>query len=114
MQEVSAPWKAGAVLVCGNEREPGAKKPSCGLARATELRQWLKVQLVAEGLKGEVIAVRTGCLGVCSALGVTVAICPAEDGERRVFVVDPVADRAEIWAMAKHLLLKPSVEPAEG
>lgn len=113
MQEVSAPWKAGAVLVCANEREPGAKKPSCGLERGSELRQWLKDRIKAEGLKGEILSVRTGCLGVCSALGVTVAICPA-DGQRRVFVVDPVNDREDLWALARSVMQKPATEAEEG
>jgi hypothetical protein len=95
MQQIRTPWSDAMVLVCGHEREPGSPKPSCGLARASELRQWLKDKSIAEGWKGRVSSVRTGCLGVCSPLGVTVAVCGVD--APKTFVVDPVDDREALW-----------------
>lgn len=106
MRKVKGHWRAGVVLVCGNERPPGAEKPSCGHERGTALRVWLKDRIKAEGLKGEILSSRTTCLGVCSALGVTVEIVPIRgDGERVTLVVDPEADREELWDAVKTVLV---------
>ena len=113
MRRVKPHWKAGVVLVCGNERGPGADKPSCGLERATELRGWLKDRIKKEGLKGEILASRTTSLGVCSALGVTVEIVPIRGaGERVTLVVDPVQEREELWRAVRAVIL--DGQPLEG
>lgn len=93
-------------MVCGNERAPGADKPSCGLDRASGLRGWLKDRINAEGLKGQILSSRTTCLGICSKHGVTVDIVPAPGrGTRRMLLVDPVADREALWAQVKACLI---------
>lgn len=107
MRKVKAGWTRGCVLVCTHERPPGAEKASCGNARGNALRDALKSKMKAEGLKGQVLVAKSGCLDVCSALGVTVAILPdpASGRPRRVLVVDPVAEADEAWAQARDVLL---------
>ena len=90
MREAPAPWKHGVVLVCNNERAPGAPKPSCGRAAGTGLKSWLK-DAAREG-GGPAAACRvlnSTCLDLCPADGVAVAILPGDE----VLVADPVADR---------------------
>lgn len=101
----SHPRWHGAVFVCHNEREPGARRASCGLQAGAELRGWLRDRLRAEGLKGRILCTRSGCLDVCSGRGVTVALVPA-GGERPVelLVVD-VSDRERLWERVRSTLL---------
>lgn len=113
MRKVKPSWKSGVVLVCTNERPATAEKPSCGLARGTELRNWLKDKIKSEGLKGEILSCKTSCLGICSALGVTVDIVPLRGGEHRTLVVDPERDRDALWEQVKAVIMgesAPSVE----
>ncbi len=63
------------VLVCTNEREAGAKKPSCGPRGALELYRSLKDKVWDSGVGEDVMVVRTGCLKHCSR-GTVVAIQP--------------------------------------
>lgn len=104
MREIETTWKRGAVLVCTHERPPGADKPSCGEARGGALKDWLKDRIRAEGLKGEVIAVKTSCQGVCSALGVTTTVLSADGAAKRTVLVASESDRPELWALAKDQL----------
>lgn len=84
------PWKHGVVLVCMNERAPGAGKPSCGRARGTELKGWLKDALRAEGGAGaECRVLNSTCLDLCPDNGVAVTILPGDE----ILVVDPERDR---------------------
>ena len=60
------------------------------------LRNWLKDRLKEDGHWGAVRAVNTSCMDVCARGLVTVCIEPA-GGEPSVVVVDPVADRDELY-----------------
>ena len=90
MRDESTPWQHGVVLVCTNERAPGAAKPSCGQERGLKLRHWLKLNARERG--GAVGACRvlaTSCLDACPRDGVAVAIMPGNE----VVIADPEADR---------------------
>lgn len=104
MRKVKPSWKRGVVLVCTHERPAGAEKPSCGTARGSELRQWLKDRIKSEGLKGEILAAKTSCLGICSALGHTVEIVEV-GGERQTLLLDPATEREALWHQVKAVLL---------
>lgn len=106
MRDIETTWKRGAVLVCTHTREAGADKASCGAARGGALKDWLKDRIREEGLKGEIIAVKTSCQGVCSAFGVTVSVVSAGGATKRSVVVESEADQPALWAMAKDLLRK--------
>ncbi len=107
MRQIRSTWAQGTVLVCTHERGPD-EKPSCGLQKGTELRSWLKERIHEEGLKGQILASKTSCLGVCSKLGATVELVPApETGRpRATLLVDTVNEREELWAAAKACLLE--------
>ena len=98
MREVRPTWK-GAVFTCTHERDPERGRAWCGLERGGALRDWLKARAKAEGLKGVVLCAKSGCLGVCSPLGVTLAILPdpSTGREREVLVVPDDVDREELW-----------------
>ncbi len=90
MRDTPCPWQHGVVLVCSNERDPGAKKPSCGRARGKRLKGWLKEAARAEdGPVSTCRVLETSCLDVCPADGVAVALVPGNE----VFVVTPEDDR---------------------
>jgi hypothetical protein len=104
MQAVKPTWKSGAVLVCGHERPPGAEKPSCGAERGAALRDALKERIRAEGLRGEIHAARTTCLGICSAQGLTVDLIGVH-GQRQTLLVDPSSEIDVLWEEVKRTLL---------
>jgi predicted metal-binding protein len=96
VRDVKASWSS-CVLVCAHERDPALGRAYCGAAKGSELRQWLKDRVKAEGLRGQVLVVKTGCLGICSDHGITVAVIP--EAKRRELVVFPAgADKAKLWA----------------
>ena len=64
------------ILVCGNERPPEAKKPSCGPRGGLDVYRRFKDAVKAHGVRASVMTVRTGCLKHCS-LGITVCVWPA-------------------------------------
>jgi len=63
------------VLVCGNERPPGAGKPSCAPRGAAAVLERFKARVREVGLADRVMVTKTGCLKHCSR-GITVAIWP--------------------------------------
>lgn len=63
------------ILVCVNERVPGATKPSCAPKGALQLYRRFKDRVRALGIRDDVMVVRTGCLKHCSQ-GITVNIWP--------------------------------------
>ena len=75
MKPVDPTWKA-AVFVCTHERAADSGRASCGFERGSQLRDHLKKRMKACGKKGVVLTAKSGCLGVCSPRGVTVAVVP--------------------------------------
>ncbi len=75
------------VLVCTNDREPDAKKPSCGPRGALEVYKHFKDRVKELGLRDQVMVVRTGCLKHCSR-GITVACWPQNAWYSRVKTED--------------------------
>lgn len=71
------------ILVCTNEREPGAKKPSCGPRGAMDVYHRFKDRVKELGLRDDVMVTRTGCLKHCSR-GITVAVWPQNEWCARV------------------------------
>lgn len=63
------------ILVCCNEREPDAKKPSCLPRGGVEVYKSFKDEVKKKGLRDHVMVTRTGCLKHCSR-GITVAVWP--------------------------------------
>ncbi|HEX4952973.1 MAG TPA: (2Fe-2S) ferredoxin domain-containing protein [Thermoanaerobaculia bacterium] len=63
------------ILVCTNEREPGAKKPACAARGAMDVYHRFKDRVKELGLRDQVMVVRTGCLKHCSR-GTTCAVWP--------------------------------------
>ena len=101
MRTEKTPWEHGVVLVCENQRLPGAPKPSCGKAAGGALKALLKERLKAEGGAGAGVRVlNSSCLDLCPAHGVAVAMEPGH----HAWVVDPAKDEdalvAEIQARA--------------
>lgn len=95
IRSVEAGWQH-SVLVCAHERSPDQSRASCGAERGSRLRQWLKDRIRTDGLRGEIIAVKTGCLGVCSRFGGTVAVQPYAK-PRALMVVASDDDRESLW-----------------
>lgn len=69
------PKPMSQVLVCVNERGPGAGKPCCASRDGLAVYQGLKDRVKARGLRDQVLVTRTGCLKHCSR-GVTVVVWP--------------------------------------
>lgn len=100
MQKVNPKWlKSGLVLVCercSKERIPEEDPEIAERIGDFHLRNWLKDRLKQEGRWGPIRAINTSCMDVCARGRVTICIEPQE-GETTVMVVDPVADREEIY-----------------
>jgi (2Fe-2S) ferredoxin len=75
------------ILVCVNERPPGAVKASCGPRGGLELYRRFKDRVRELGIRDRVMVVRTGCLKHCSR-GITVAIWPWNLWYRQVTLDD--------------------------
>lgn len=102
MQTVTPKWAAsGLVLVCERcckERIPGEDPQKAAEIGSFHLRDWLKKRLKEDGYWGKIRAVNTGCMDVCARRRVTVVIDPQRAGEQsQTFVVDPIADREELY-----------------
>lgn len=63
------------ILVCVNERPPGAVKPCCGRRDGLAIYRRFKDRVRALGVRDRVMVNRTGCLKHCSR-GTTVAVWP--------------------------------------
>lgn len=99
MREVDSGWR-GAVFVCTHDRDPDTGRACCGNQAGSELRDWLKARMKSAGLKGQILTAKSGCLDVCSPLGVTLAAVP-EPGSarpRRMWVVEAGDDREAVFA----------------
>ena len=98
MKKVPRSWSKGVVMVCTHERSPESGRVSCTKSAGGGLRGWLKDCIREEGLRGEILAVTTGCQGVCPANGVTVCLARAQAvGDAEMLIVDPAGDREALW-----------------
>lgn len=103
MQPIKPKWmNSGLVLVCERcykERIPEEDPDKAAEIGDFHLRNWLKKRLKEDGHWGKVRAINTSCMDVCARRRVTVVIDPQVEGESAdAFVVDPVADRDELYA----------------
>ena len=100
MQPARPKWAdGGLVLVCERcfkERIPEEDPDVAQRIGDFHLRDWLKERLKAEGHWGKIRAINTSCMDVCARGRVTVAIEP-ENSEATVMIVDPIADRDELY-----------------
>ena len=71
----SMPTPEVQILVCVNDRPPGAPKPSCAPRGALEVYRRFKDRVRELGIRDRVMVTRTGCLKHCSR-GITVAVWP--------------------------------------
>ena len=83
------------ILVCANERPPGAGKSSCAPRGALDLLERFKARVRELGLGDRVMVTKTGCLKHCSR-GTTVAIWPYNlwYGRVRIEDVDEIMERS--------------------
>jgi predicted metal-binding protein len=96
MRDEICPWKTGVVLICKNQRGPGASRPSCGETAGHELKSWLKNKARAGGGGlAEARILTTSCLDICPVDGVTVAVEPGA----KIMVVDADHDREALLQM---------------
>lgn len=75
------------ILVCVNDRPPGAPKPSCAPRGGLELYRRFKDRVRELELRERVMVTRTGCLKHCSR-GIAVAVWPWNLWYQRVRVED--------------------------
>ena len=87
------------VLVCANERDPASGKSSCGRERGSDLRRWLRDRCREAGLTDQVLCSTVRCLGVCSPMGVTVAIIDRDVGGGHLVVSEGPEDHQRLWEM---------------
>lgn len=104
MQPVKPKWmNSGLVLVCERcfkERIPEEDPDKAAEIGDFHLRNWLKKRLKEDGHWGKVRAISTSCMDVCARRLVTVVIDPQTEGkDAESFVVDPIADREELYKM---------------
>ena len=106
MREFTANWQHGCVLVCTHEREKGGNRGFCGADAGAALRDALKADFKARGLKGKVLCAKSSCLGVCPRSGVTVAALPdPRTGRgRELFIVQPDDSLDEVSARIRACL----------
>ncbi len=81
---------------CFKERIPEEDPDVAARIGDFHLRHWLKERLKQDGRWGPIRAISTSCMDVCGRGRVTVSIEP-QQGERTVMVVDPLADREELY-----------------
>jgi predicted metal-binding protein len=100
MQPVQPKWlRSGLVMVCERcfkERIPDEDPEIAERLGDFNLRNWLKERLKEEGRWGAIRAISTSCMDICARGRVTVAIEP-QHGEPSVMVVDPIADREDLY-----------------
>jgi len=104
VQAIEPKWtKAGLVLVCercSKERIPEEDPDKAAEIGGFHLRDWLKERLKADGHWGSIRAINTSCMDVCARRMVTVVIDPKVPGTpAEAFVVDPIADREELYRL---------------
>lgn len=92
MKPVKRPYEVRQLVVCTNARDPATGKASCGMNGAEALLGQLKKTVKERGLKGRVVATKSGCLDICPDRGCIVGFhpegeffheeCTPEAGER--------------------------------
>ena len=111
VQDVKPKWLGeGLVLVCQRcftERIPEEDPEIAASIGDFNLRDWLKAKLKEDGYWGPIRAISTSCMDVCARGRVTVCIEP-QDGQTQVMVVDPVADKDELYQRILAALRKQS------
>jgi predicted metal-binding protein len=112
MQPIKPKWtNAGLVLVCERcfkERIPEEDPDKAAEIGDFHLRDWLKKRLKEDGHWGKVRAISTSCMDVCARRRVTVVIDPKTEGKAaRAFVVDPIADKDELYKLIVRELGEP-------
>src|SRR5262245_7336303 len=75
------------ILVCCNERDANAGKPSCLPRGGVEVYRRFKDRVKERGLREGVMVTRTGCLKHCSR-GITVAVWPQNEWYSGVATTD--------------------------
>ncbi|HEY8314783.1 MAG TPA: hypothetical protein VIG51_11515 [Candidatus Baltobacteraceae bacterium] len=92
--------ESGLVLVCERcfkERIPQEDPDTAERIGDFNLRDWLKGRLKEDGHWKRVRAITTSCMDVCARRMVTVAIASQDGRPAEPFVVDPLADREELY-----------------
>lgn len=111
MREEVCPWKSGVVLICKNQRGPGASKPSCGEEAGHELKTWLKKKTrEAGGGLADARVLTTSCLNLCPEEGVAIALEPGG----RAMVVDADHDRDVLLEVLESHFAAPQPSPSGG
>ena len=98
------------ILVCVNERKPGARKPSCGPRGGLDVYRRFKDGVRARGIRDHVMVVRTGCLKHCSQ-GIAVNVWPLNLWYRGVTTgdVDEILDRSVVAGEEIERLAMPDI-----
>ncbi len=101
MQEVHPKWlKSGLVLVCercSKERIPEETPLIAEKMGDFNLRDWLKKELKQNDEWGPVRVISTSCMDVCAKGKVTVCLDPKNGDSPEVVIVDPVAEKHELY-----------------
>ncbi len=103
------------ILVCVNEREPGAAKPSCGHRGGHEVYTALREKLVEKGLHRQYRVTSTGCLGKCR-FGPTMVIYPQDIWYGGVSAedVDEIIETSVLQdSVVDRLLIEKQTEPVK-
>ncbi|MEO7795734.1 MAG: (2Fe-2S) ferredoxin domain-containing protein [Thermoanaerobaculia bacterium] len=103
------PKPKSQLLICVNERPPGAAKPCCAARDGLALYQEFKDRVKARGLRDDVLVTRTGCLKHCSR-GVTVVVWPGNlwYGGVTAADVDEILDRSALGGAEIERLAMPA------
>ena len=101
MQPVTPKWlERGLVLVCERcfkERIPEETPDVAERIGDFNVRDWLKAELKAHGEWGPIRVISTTCMDVCALGKVTVCIDPKNGDPARIFAIDPVEERTNLY-----------------
>ncbi len=115
MQPVKPKWlESGLVLVCERcfkERIPEEAPEVAERIGDFNLRDWLKAELKSHGEWGPVRVISTSCMDVCALGKVTVCLDPKNGDPPRVFTVDPVQERNEVYRLVVDTMGRKAPKP---
>lgn len=101
MQPVNPKWlESGLVLVCERcfkERIPEEAPEVAERIGDFNLRDWLKSKLKENDEWGPIRVIATTCMDVCAKGKVTVCLDSKNGDPANVFVVDPIAERSNLY-----------------